>query len=97
VKEAVGVATGTFTAIMNDLFLRGQFPKIWKEANLKLIPKEGHSELNPKYRPICLLNTMGKMMEHLLNQKLTQELDRVKGISDKQHAFTKKRSCSTAL
>ena len=45
VKEAVGVATGTFTAIMNDLFLRGQFPKIWKEANLKLIPKEGHSEL----------------------------------------------------
>ena len=32
-------------------------------------------------------------MEYLLNQKLTQELDRVKGISDKQHAFTKKRSC----
>ena len=90
-------ATELFTECLSEVLRTGNFPTIWKVATLKLIPKEGNTELTPKYRPICLLNTLGKLMEHLINDRLNKELHRTNGISAKQHAFTRKKSCSTAV
>lgn len=83
--------------IMNNLLRRGEFPAIWKIGDLRLIPKEGSTELTPKYRPICLLNTLSKMFEHLIKKRLTEELDRTKGISPRQHAYSEGRSTNTAM
>lgn len=86
-----------FLKTMNKLLETGHFPDIWKTATLKLLPKEGNTELTPKYRPICLINTLAKLLEHMLNERLLEELERTNGISPRQHAFTKKKSCITAL
>lgn len=96
-RLAALLAPGVYKNIMNRLAAEGSFPAIWKEAALKLIPKEGHSDLTPKYRPICLISTTGKLYEHLLNQRLNADLVRTKGLSELQHAFIPRRSCATAL
>lgn len=47
------------------------FPKKWKEANLVLLEKERKvGQAVPTYRPICLLNVLGKVYERLLNERL---------------------------
>ena len=83
--------------VMSDILQTGKFPTQWKTATLKLIPKEGNSDLTPKYRPICLINSTAKLLEHIINARLLIELTGTGGISTKQHAFTHKRSCITAL
>lgn len=82
---------------MNRILTTREFPNAWKMATLKLLPKEGNTELTPRYRPICMINTSAKLMEHLINNRLIDELNRTKGISSRQHAFTKNKSCATAL
>lgn len=87
----------TLATVMNQLLEKGEFPKIWKHAELRLIPKEGHSKATPKYRPICLLDSLGKLMEHLVKKRLTEELSRTNGISKKQHAYQEGRSTTSAI
>lgn len=61
--------------LFNDLLQRGEFPKCWKKAKLVLTEK-GKKNENGKmtYRPICLLNVLGKTMEHLIKGRLLHEL-----------------------
>ena len=47
---------------MNRCLEKGQIPKEWKVARLVLIEKKRKEEEKAKYRPICLLNGMGKKM-----------------------------------
>lgn len=97
VQIAVTQNPEVFVAVMNDLLRKGEFPSIWKRGDLRLIPKEGNSDLNPKYRPICLLNTLSKLYEQLIKSRLSAELDRTNGISANQHAYSKGRSTNTAM
>lgn len=83
--------------VMNSLLKKGEFPALWKHAELRLIPKEGHSKESPKYRPICLLNSLAKLMEHLIKRRLTEELVRTNGISRRQHAYQEGRSTTSAI
>lgn len=80
---------------MNEVIASGLFPVSWKAANLRLIPKQGHSDLTPKLRPICLIDASAKLLEHLLNQRL-QALAEPK-LSPNQHAFRRNRSTNTAI
>ncbi|KAJ3617034.1 hypothetical protein MTP99_009165 [Tenebrio molitor] len=84
--------------LMNRLLNAGEFPATWKEARLVLLEKprkEGQTETT--YRPLCLLNVMGKVLEHLLVQRLLAELERNGGPSDSQHGFRKGHSTIDAL
>ncbi|XP_058449259.1 uncharacterized protein LOC131429227 [Malaya genurostris] len=50
----------TFQKCMED----GSFPDIWKRQKLVLLPKPGKPPGDPSaYRPICLLDTVGKLLE----------------------------------
>lgn len=89
--------TAKMAKMMTDILQTGVFPTQWKSATLKLLPKEGNSDLTPKYRPICLINATAKLLEHVVNARLLEELTKNDGISTKQHAFTRNRSCLTAL
>ena len=70
------------TAIYNQCLKRGCFPKRWKIAKIIPITKPGkESGTDPaKYRPICLLNIGGKVLEKLL---LTELLYIQKQINEK--------------
>lgn len=82
--------------IFNGLLASGNFPAAWKVGTLRLIPKGG-AVGERSFRPICLLDSLGKLLEHLIAQRLRDELKRTNGISPNQHGFCPGKSTMTAI
>lgn len=84
--------------IANACLAQGRFPTCWKEARLVIIKKDKDGDpTNPKgYRPICLINTMGKILEKLICKRI-EEIWALKGINTAQYGFTKGRSTEDAI
>ncbi|KAH1028575.1 hypothetical protein HUJ05_001920 [Dendroctonus ponderosae] len=62
-------------------------------AKLVLIHKAGRPvDLPSSYRPICLIDTIAKLYEHLLKIKLEEEVQQRGGLSPNQFGFTKGKS-----
>ncbi|KAJ8910377.1 hypothetical protein NQ315_012824 [Exocentrus adspersus] len=84
--------------LMNTFYGQARFPDEWKQARLTLIHKPGkNQQVASSYRPICLLNVLGKVYESILTQKLQRELDRVGGLSDTQFGFRKGKTTIDAV
>jgi len=66
----------TLTAIYNECLKRGHFPEQWKIAKVIPITKPGKKDsYDPsKYRPICLINIEGKVLEKLLINRIMHHL-----------------------
>lgn len=76
------------------LLVSGTFPKIWKTGKLGLLENEGTGKMS--YRPICLLNVMGKVLENLLKRRIL-ELKKKGDLSENQHGFREGRSTIDAI
>lgn len=97
VKEAVDVAPTMLLEVMNGCLSRGIFPRRWKRGRLVLIPKQGKPEGAPNaYRPLCLLDTLGKLLEQLILARLRGQLQERDAISTRQHGFQPGRSTISA-
>ncbi|KAH0818472.1 hypothetical protein GEV33_004319 [Tenebrio molitor] len=98
VKLAVTTAPEEILQVMNGLFRDGYFPEPWKVGRLVLIPKkETDGEGRPKVRPICLLDAMGKIYEHLIRARLLTEVEEKGGLSDRQFGFREGMSTMDAI
>lgn len=77
----------------------GLFPKIWKEGRLVLIRKPSKpEELPSSYRPICVLNKVGKIFERIIAQRIETHLNEIgPNISGDQFGFRKSRSTVDAI
>lgn len=83
--------------VYNDLLKAESFPKIWKAARLVLIPKPNKTPDQPgAYRPICLIDILGKLYERLVAKRLEEELNTKGAINERQCGFRRKRSTITA-
>lgn len=82
----------------NKCLLEGKFPIKWKTARLVLIRK-GDKPLNEpsSYRPICLLDCLGKVLEKIIDNRLRDILEQNSGLADCQYGFRKRRSTIDAL
>lgn len=96
VQIAANMHADALLQVLNKCLRQGLFPDTWKTGNLVLIPKEGCTPQNEKYRPICLLDALAKLYEHIVNERLRVEIDRVGGISCCQHAYQHAKSTITA-
>jgi hypothetical protein len=87
------------TSTLNYCLRGGVFPRKWKEARLVLLRKGSKPEgLPSSYRPLCLLNDVGKIFERILVARLEDHLERRGGLADAQFGFRKKRStCDAAM
>ncbi|KAJ3640617.1 hypothetical protein Zmor_027169 [Zophobas morio] len=83
--------------VMNRCLEEGVVPKEWKVARLVLIEKERKEGENAKYRPICLLNGMGKLYEGMLAARLRNDVRRLGGLAETQHGFRAGRSTIDAM
>ncbi|KAK9878168.1 hypothetical protein WA026_021184 [Henosepilachna vigintioctopunctata] len=64
------------------------FPSLWKEATTIMIPKPNKDSTSPdNYRPISLLNVMGKIFEKILNDRLRDFAESRNIIPTFQHGF----------
>ncbi|MBW0488302.1 hypothetical protein O181_028017 [Austropuccinia psidii MF-1] len=68
--------------LFNTCLLAHHFPAPWKRAItviIKKAAKEDYTDPNA-YRPIALLNTLGKLFEKIINDRLTYWADQAKAI-----------------
>ncbi|KMQ92346.1 reverse transcriptase [Lasius niger] len=89
--------------IYNECLIKGVFSKVWKRANLVLIPKatktgapEGRL---PKVRLICLLDDIDKAFERIIVERMTlwQSMNPESCLSKNQFGFVRWRSTCDAL
>lgn len=84
--------------VINTCLRTGTFPADWKTAKLILIPKPKRNENETtKFRPISLINSTAKLMEHVINKRIMHHLDSTGGISDRQYGFRRNRSTINAI
>lgn len=68
---------------------RGVFRDSWKVGTVVPIPKNNKSRSPENIRPISLLPTPGKVLEHLIHHRIYQYLSEHKLLSDKQVGLRK--------
>lgn len=83
----------------NDCLKKGTFFDSWKTATLVLLRKgDKPLELPSSYRPLCLINSTGKLFERMIKGRILQHLQQqTHGISPSQFGFTKGRSTTQAI
>ncbi|GBN56197.1 Retrovirus-related Pol polyprotein from type-1 retrotransposable element R1 [Araneus ventricosus] len=98
IKEAYAAKKVFLTDIFNKWLLQGYFPNRWKEANLVLFNKTNRDDTSPAaFRPICLLDALGKFLNRLLTQRIFHHLLKTGRINQKQFGFTPGRSATEAI
>ena len=86
------------TDIFNHSLSAGYFPDSYKHATMTLIPKPGTSGTTIKdKRPISLLDVDGKLLDKILNRRLTTYLEENNLQNDRQHGFRRNRGTQTAI
>ena len=72
----------------NVCLKQGHFYKQWEVQRLVLISKR-KSDLNAvsAYRPLCMLDTAGKVLEKIIRPRLQSAIQAAGGISDRQYGF----------
>lgn len=98
VKDVVKAYPKVFLNTMQKCLEEGKFPDCWKKQKLVLIPKPGKASGDSiPYRPICLLDTQGKLFEKIILKRLTKFSEGENGLSNKQFGFRKGRSTLEAI
>ena len=77
-------------------FNNSDLPDDWKQANVVPVFKEKGNKYDVNnYRPISLTSTIGKVMETMIHNHITEHCDKFKLLHSAQHGFRNKHS--TAL
>ncbi|XP_049309471.1 uncharacterized protein LOC125777805 [Bactrocera dorsalis] len=101
-NRALKIAISYHPQPFSDLYTRslreGVFPKIWKVQRLVLLQKPNKPAGEPSsYRPLCMIDTMGKILERIICTRLENHLEGDGGLSDNQYGFRKRRSTLDAI
>ncbi|KAJ8977407.1 hypothetical protein NQ317_003188 [Molorchus minor] len=84
--------------LYNSCLTEGVFPRIWKVQRLVLINKgKGDPDSPSAYRPLCMLDTPGKLLERLLKPRIAEAVQQAGGLSERQYGFRKGRSTVGAI
>lgn len=97
-KTAIYQNPDMFRTTLQKCMDEGSFPDNWKRQKLVLLPKPGKPPGDPSaYRPICLLDTVGKLLERVILNRLTKYTESTNGLSNMQFGFRKGRSTVDAI
>lgn len=84
--------------VYNACIAQGIFPKQWKKQKLTLISKMRGDPTQPaSYRPLCMLDSAGKLLEKLLQRRLAESVEMAGGLSERQYGFRPGRSTLGAI
>lgn len=95
-KTAIKAAPALFLGVYDTCLKEGTFPRKWKRQRLVLLPKGRKPPEEPSsYRPLCMLDTAGKIFERIVHQRIEAVVDPV--LADNQYGFRKGRSTLDAI
>ncbi len=83
--------------IFNKSLQLGEVPDIWRQANVTPIYKKGSKSVALNYRPVSLTSVVCKIMERILKDRLTKEINEKSWFTNAQHGFRSKRSTTSNL
>jgi hypothetical protein len=93
-KRAITFLMKVFNAVLRKQY----FPPVWKHARVLPILKPGKDPtLPPSYRPISLLDTVGKLFEEILPSRVLREVNERGLLRDEQFGFRPKHSTTLQL
>lgn len=97
-KAAILAFPDMFRTVLQKCLDEGIFPEMWKIQKLVLLPKPGKPPGDPSsFRPICLLDTLGKLLERIILNRLTKCTESERGLSSMQFGFRKGVSTVDAI
>lgn len=97
-KDAFKCCPDQFAAMINGCLRHGVFPSIWKRQKLVLLPKGKKPLDDPSsYRPLCMIDTAGKLLESIICKRLEEYIEATEGLSCNQYGFRKGRSTVDAI
>lgn len=85
------------THIFNLSLASGVFPESWKVAVVSPIHKGGCWDDPNNFRPISLLNVFSKLLEKIVNKRLSKFLEKYNILSNNQFGFRQGRSTEQAV
>lgn len=83
--------------VLNSQLKKQEMPYTWKEANVVLAWKGKTTNEAKSYRPICLINTIAKLFESIVRNRLIGEIEAAGDFSPQQHGFRKGHSAVDAI
>lgn len=84
--------------IFNACLATGYYPDNYKTAKMIAVPKQGkHLKYIENYRPISLLEVSGKLLEKIINKRITEIFEQDGTFNNRHHGFRKNRSTQTAI
>lgn len=88
-----------FIKTFNACLARREFPLRWKTARLVLLHKGPGKPLDEpsSFRPLCMLDTAGKLLDRLVLIRLNQQLDDTGQWYEDQYGFRIGRSTLDAI
>lgn len=101
-NKTIKILNKVFPALLPRLYtaclMEGHFPSRWKQEIIVFIPKPGKDPTTPEgFRPITLLNNMGKLFERIIKTILDQHLENINFLNSKQFGFRKGYSTEKAV
>ena len=75
----------------------GRLPSKWKMANVTPLHKKGNRSEASNYRPVSLTSVICKVLERILRDVIMVHLVSNGLLSESQHGFVPKKSCTTNL
>ena len=93
----IDILAPVITSILNRSIQRGDFPSIWKDAQILPLPKKINPSSFSDYRPISILPLLSKVLERLVHKQLSTFLLKHNFLSSLQSGFRHGHSTTTAL
>ena len=76
---------------------KSEVPQDWKKAIVTPLYKKGAKSDPKNYRPVSLTSIPCKLLEHIIKSAMYAHLENHYIITDRQHGFRKKYSCTSQL
>ena len=94
-------SASTLSAPLSTLFRKsidtGRLPGDWKVGEVVPIYKKGNRQSPTSYRPVSLTAVPSKVLESIIRDNLLQHLSDAGALTDAQHGFLPKKSCTSQL
>ena len=85
-------------SMFSDSIRLGHFPSLWKDAIVKRVPKPNKDAKYAKnFRPISLLSCMGKVLERIIAERLSNHMEENNLFTKSQSGFRKHRMTTEQL
>ncbi|GBM47760.1 Putative protein in type-1 retrotransposable element R1DM, partial [Araneus ventricosus] len=98
IKAAFAINPNYLVDLFNCCLERGYFPKRWRTARLVLFNKPKKDDMDPSaFRPICLLDALGKVLDKLVTKRLYFHLLSHQHLHSMQFGFMPGKSATDAV